>query len=93
VDGNRLYSCGHNGDLYCIDLNTHQPVWNVNVWTDFGGKPASTASGGFGSRGPGSFPIWAITQNPLLYKDMVIVASQAPEAGVVAYDKLTGQVK
>jgi outer membrane protein assembly factor BamB len=93
VDGDHVYSCGHNGDLYCIDLNTHEPVWHANVWTDFDGKPASGSSGGFRSRGPDSFPIWAITQCPLLYGDSVIVASQAPEAGVVAYDKLTGDVK
>jgi outer membrane protein assembly factor BamB len=93
VDGNHVYSCGHNGDLYCIDLNTHKPVWNANVWTDFGGKPASGTPGGFRSRGPDSFPIWAITQCPLVYGDLVIVASQAPEAGVVGYDKLTGDVK
>ena len=37
LDGNHVYSCGHNGDLYCIDINTHEPVWNKNVWTDFGG--------------------------------------------------------
>ncbi len=93
VDGGHVYSCGHNGDVYCIDINTHKPVWNKNVWTDFGGKPASSASGGFGSRGPGSFPIWAITQCPLVYGDLLIVASQAPDAGVVACDKLTGEVK
>ena len=93
IDGNHVYSCGHNGDLYCININTHKPVWNKNVWTDFGGKPAGGTSGGFRSRGPGSFPIWAITQCPLVYGDSVIVASQAPEAGVVAYDKLTGDVK
>jgi len=93
ADGNHVYSCGHNGDLYCIDTTTHKPVWNKNVWTDFGGKPVSGSSGGFGSREPGSFPIWAITQCPLVYGDLVIVASQAPEAGVVAYDKRTGDVK
>ncbi|MHC4439851.1 MAG: outer membrane protein assembly factor BamB family protein [Planctomycetota bacterium] len=93
VDGHHVYSCGHNGDLYCIDINTHKPVWNKNVWTDFGGKSASSASGGFRSREPGSFPIWAITQCPLLYGDLLIVLSQAPDAGVVAYDKLTGNVK
>ena len=92
VDGNRVYSCGHNGDVYCIDTNTQKPVWHKNVWTDFGGKPASSASGGFGAREAGSFPIWAITQNPLVYGDLVILASQAPDAGVVAYDKLTGNV-
>jgi outer membrane protein assembly factor BamB len=88
-----VYSCGHNGDLYAIDLTTHKPVWNVNVWTDFGGEPPGGSSGGFGSRGPGSFPIWAITQCPLVHGDLLIVASQAPEAGVVAYDKRTGDMK
>jgi outer membrane protein assembly factor BamB len=77
VEGNNVYSCGHNGDVYCIDINTHKPVWNKNVWTDFGGK---------------RLPIWAITQCPLIYGDLLIILSQAPEAGVVAYNKLTGDV-
>lgn len=62
VDGNHIYSCGHNGDLYCIDMNTRKPVWNKNVWTDFGGE----LGGGY-PRGPGPasrFPIWAVTRNP-----------------------------
>jgi len=77
VDGNYVYSCGQNGDLYCISINTHKPVWNKNIWTDFGGD---------------DLPIWAITQCPLIYGDLLIVTSQAPEAGVVAYNKLTGEV-
>jgi len=77
VEGNNVYSCGHNGDVYCIDINTHKPVWNKNVWTDFGGK---------------RLPIWAITQCPLIYGDLLIILSQAPEAGVVAYNKSTGDV-
>ncbi|MCP5518758.1 MAG: PQQ-like beta-propeller repeat protein [Verrucomicrobiales bacterium] len=91
IDGDYVFSCGHNGDLYCIDLNTHKPVWNRNVWTDFGGD----LGGGYPrGAGPASrFPIWAVTQNPLVYDDLLIVASQAPEAGVVAYAKRTGEVK
>jgi outer membrane protein assembly factor BamB len=77
LDGNYVYSCGHNGDLYCIDINTHQPVWNNNIWTDFGGD---------------QLPIWAITQCPLVYDNLVIVLAQAPDAGAVAYDKLSGDV-
>lgn len=77
VDGNYVYSCGHNGDLYCIDIKTHKPVWNKNVWKDFGGD---------------KLPIWAITQCPLIYKNLLIILSQAPDAGVVAYNKLTGAV-
>jgi outer membrane protein assembly factor BamB len=78
VEGGHVYSCGPYGDLYCIDIGTHKPVWHKNVWKDFGG---------------GQIPRWAITQNPLIYKGMCILASQAPQAGVVAYDKLTGQVQ
>lgn len=78
VDGDRVYSCGHNGDLYCVDIKTHKPAWNKNIWKDFGGD---------------KLPFWAITQCPLVYGDLLIVASQAPQAGIVAYDKLTGAVK
>jgi len=78
VDGDKVFSCGHNGDLYCIDINTHKAVWNKNVWKDFGG---------------GRIPTWAITQCPLVYGDLLIVASQAPQAGVVAYEKATGTVR
>lgn len=77
VDGKYVWSCGHNGDLYCIDLKTHKPVWNKNIWTEFGGT---------------KLPIWAITQCPLIYGDLIIVVSQAPEAGVVAYNKVTGKI-
>jgi len=91
VDGNHVYSCGHNGDLYCVDVNTHKPIWNKNIWTDFGGAAGGGSPPG---AGPASrFPTWAITQHPLIYGDLLIIASQAPEAGVVAYEKLTGNVK
>ena len=96
VEGNNVYSCGHNGDVYCININTHKPVWNKNVWTDFGGPAGGRSSGGGGQRrrrGPGGFPMWAITQCPLVYGDLLILASQASKAGVVAYEKLTGNVK
>jgi outer membrane protein assembly factor BamB len=75
VDDQYVYSCGTNGDLYCIDIRTHQPVWNKNVWTDFGGE---------------KLPTWGISQCPVIYGDLLVVASQAPQAGVVAYNRLTG---
>lgn len=89
IDGNFVYSCGQYGDLYCIDINTHKPVWNKQIWTDFGGELPEGGNPGFG----GPFPTWAISQCPLVYGDLLIVASQAPQAGVVAFDKLTGEVK
>lgn len=78
ADGNFVYSCGQNGDLYCFDTNTHKPVWNKNIWKDFGGD---------------RIPMFGISQCPLIYDDLLILASQAPNTGVVAYEKLTGNVK
>ena len=78
IDGNRIYTCGPNGNLYCIDINSHKPLWNKNIWSDFGGE---------------RIPTWAITQCPVVYGNLLILASQAPKAGVVAYDKLTGDIK
>ncbi len=78
VDADSVYTCGPLGDLYCVNTNTHKPAWHKNVWKDFGGS---------------GLPTWAITQNPLVYRNLIIVASQTPQAGVVAYDKQTGELK
>ncbi len=78
IDGNRVYSCGPYGDLYCIDINTHKPIWNKNIMKDFGGT---------------KIPVWAITQCPLIYGDLLIVSySKDPYAGLVAFNKLTGNI-
>lgn len=60
VEGDFIYSCGHNGDLYCVNLSTQKAVWNKNVWSDFGGE---------------ELPKWAISQCPIIYNDLLIVAS------------------
>ena len=78
VEGARVYTSGPLGDLYCISTKTQKPVWHKNIWKDFGG---------------GELPRWAIVQHPLIYGDLLIVAPQTSETGVVAYDKLTGELK
>ncbi len=77
IDDQYVYSCGPNGDLYCFDINSHKPVWHKNIWTDFGGK---------------KIPVWAVTQSPIVYDNLLIIASQAPDAGVVAYNKKNGEI-
>jgi hypothetical protein len=37
VDGDRVYTVGPLGDLYCISTKSQKPVWHKNIWTDFGG--------------------------------------------------------
>jgi outer membrane protein assembly factor BamB len=77
IDGNRIYICDPFGNFHCLDKNTHKVLWQKNIWKDFGGADV---------------PRWAIAQNPLIYQNMVIVASQTDNAGLVAYDKQTGNV-
>jgi outer membrane protein assembly factor BamB len=78
IDGNRVYSVGPYGDLYCIDINTHKPIWTKNIMEDFGGT---------------KIPVWAISQCPLIYGNLLIVSySQDPKAGLVAFNKLTGDI-
>ena len=79
VDGEHVYTVGPMGDLYAISTKTRKPAWHKNIWKDFGGGA--------------QLPQWAIVQNPLIYGDLLIVAPQTSEAGVVAYDKLTGELK
>lgn len=79
VDGELVYTVGPMGDLHAISTKTRKTAWRKNIWKDFGGGA--------------ELPRWAIVQNPLIYGDALIVAPQTPEAGVVAYDKLTGALK
>lgn len=75
LDGNYVYSCGHNGDLYCIDITTGKPVWNKNIHTTYGGE---------------QLPTWAISQIPTVYGDLVYVVAQTKTTGLVALNKKTG---
>lgn len=78
IDGDLIFTCGPLGHVHCVDKNTHKAVWKSNVWTDFGGEDV---------------PTWGIAQNPLVYGDLLILASQTKKAGLVAYDKKTGSVQ
>ncbi|MEO5823639.1 MAG: PQQ-binding-like beta-propeller repeat protein [Vicinamibacteraceae bacterium] len=78
VDGEHVYTSGPLGDLHCINTRTQKPVWRKNIWKEFGG---------------GELPQWAIVQHPLVHGNLLIVAPQTAQAGVVAYDKLTGELK
>lgn len=77
VDGDKIYVCDPFGNLHCVDMKGHGALWHKNIWTDFGGE---------------NLPQWGIAQSPVVYGDVVIVASQTVGAGLVAYDKNTGDV-
>ena len=78
VDEDRVYTCGPRGDLYCFDKTSHKPLWNKHLARDFGEAQS---------------PRWGFSQNPLLYKDMLIIAPMTSEVGVAALDKVSGEVR
>ena len=77
VTENYVYTVGPFGHFHCLDRATHQVVWKKNLVTDYGTKP----------------PRWAVGQSPLLYENLVVVAPQADQVGVVAFDQATGAEK
>lgn len=76
IDEGHVYSVGLTGHLYCIDRKSHQPVWSKDLLAVFGVE----------------MPAWGVAQAPSLYGDLVIVAPQAQDAYVVAFNKGTGDI-
>jgi len=51
-------------------------VWHQQIMDEFGGKPT----------------VWGVSQSPLIFKDLVIVAPEGDKAGVVAFNKYNGEL-
>ena len=71
-----MYAIRSYYEFHCIDKNTHQPVWMHNLLSDYGGELDN----------------WGFSVSPIVTGDLVIVAPQGEKAGVVAYNKLSGDV-
>ena len=80
VDDSNVYSVGPNGDLYCINIQTGKPVWNKNIWSDFGAT---------------RLPVWGVSQSPSIYGDLIFTATGSPTlqiVGLAAFNKKTGNI-
>src|SRR5262245_32023983 len=77
VDGDRVYTLGSMGDLYCLDSKTGKPVWQKYFPDDYKTKP----------------PVWGYSAHLLIHKDLVIALVGSEGHAVVAFDKKTGQEK
>jgi outer membrane protein assembly factor BamB len=76
VDNVHVWSVGPHGDLYCFDKESGQPLWNQNLLEEFQGELST----------------WGVSQSPVIYQNLVIVAPSGAGAGVVAFDKITGEL-
>jgi outer membrane protein assembly factor BamB len=76
VDGDRVYVLGQFGDFVCLDTGTGQEKWRKNFPSEFGGRH------GF----------WQYAESPLIDGDRLICTPGGAKAGIVALNKLTGEV-
>lgn len=76
VDGDRVYTLGAEGHLFCLNAEDGKPVWSKQFVKDFG------LSGS---------PVWGFAAHPLVDGDRLICLVGGQGTAVVAFDKKTGQ--
>ena len=74
LDGNRVYTVSHQGDLFCLDATTGKPVWAKHYQKDFGGKR----------------PQWGFAGSPTVEGNLLLLEVGGNGASTVALDKATG---
>jgi outer membrane protein assembly factor BamB len=77
VEEELVYTLGSQGELLCVDRQSHDIVWQTNLAREYSTEP----------------PKFGYSQSPLVYEDLVIVAALAVDVGLVAYDRFTGTVE
>jgi outer membrane protein assembly factor BamB len=75
VDGDRVYTLGAMGNLFCFDVANGKIVWQKDLPTDCGTK----------------IPAWGMAGAPLVDGDQLIVLAGGKPGGlVISFDKKTG---
>ncbi len=77
VDGDRVYTLSHGGDLFCLSASNGAVLWSKNLQRDFGGIRQD----------------WGYSGSPLVDGNLVILDPGGPGASTVALDKTNGAVK
>ena len=81
TDGERVYALGTEGTLVCLRAETGEVLWQRNLTEDFGGFVMMARAG----------VNWRYAESPLVDGERVVVTPGAPDAALVALDKLTGE--
>ena len=77
VDGNRVYTLGSEGDLFCFDIPTGNIVWSKDLKAEYGTKAA----------------LWGYAAHPLIDGNNLLTLAGGSGTHIVALNKLTGAEK
>ncbi|MEA3211885.1 MAG: outer membrane protein assembly factor BamB [Chthoniobacter sp.] len=76
IDGTRVYTVSHQGDLFCLDAATGQKVWYKHYQKDLGGRR----------------PQWGFAGSPTIEENLLILDVGARGGSTVALNKANGNV-
>ena len=76
IDGDRVYTVSHQGDLFCLNAATGKKVWYKHYQQDLGGRR----------------PQWGFAGSPAVEGNLLILDVGGKESSTVALDKMTGAV-
>lgn len=77
TDPGRVYILGSEGDLACLDATSGELLWKHSFKTDYNA----------------TVPLWGFSSHPLVDGDLVYCMVGGQDQAVVAFDKLTGEVR
>lgn len=77
IDGDRVYTLGSEGDLHCLNTSTGEVKWSLSLKRDLATE----------------VPIWGFSSHPLVDGDLLYTMVGGQGQGIVAFDKMTGEVR
>lgn len=75
IDGDKVYTLGAMGDLYCVNLNNGEVVWKKNLPKEYNAE----------------VPFWGFSGSPLVDGNRLICVVGGKGSVAVAFDKNTGK--
>jgi outer membrane protein assembly factor BamB len=76
IDGDVVYTLSKTGNLFCLSMADGKPKWHKHYQSDLGGKA----------------PSWGYSASPIVKGDMLYCLPCAPDGGLFALNKSTGEV-
>ena len=75
IEGNRIYIMSGIGELVCLNAETGDINWKINVDKEYQAE----------------WHVWGVSESPLIVDNKVICSPAGPVTNFVAFDKMTGE--